>query len=527
LARRLADGRFEFVGRADYQIKIRGYRIEPGEVEAVLRQHRGVREAVVVAREDQPGEKQLVAYLVGPAPVNELRTQAMRQLPEFMVPTKFVSMPALPLLPNGKVNRKALPAPERSRVESSNGLMAPRDPLEQQLARLWQKLFGIEPVGVRDNFFELGGHSLLAIRLLAQVRKLTGKELPLVTLFQAPTIEQLAEILRQQGWESPWASLVPIKPGGSKPPFYCVHGVGGNILEYLDLAKYLDDDQPFYGLQAIGLDGKRPVEKLTVEQMATRYLEEIRAFQSRGPYYIGGSSFGGLVAYEMAQQLQAGGEEVGLLALFDTKGPGYPRRLPETTAWRWKVEWWRDRLALHWENFWASPGRAKVAYARERAHRWKRQIRWKRQRLWDRWRERFWPEAIRQVRIVGYRAATGYQPQPYAGRATLFRATEQPHGIFEDRTLGWGPLVNGGLEIYDTPGHHGAIVREPRSRVLAGQLQEALARAWERVKTTENGQSKSAAEVVANQGNNDFEALSAGQSPPVKSDSLLTAQLRS
>jgi thioesterase domain-containing protein len=291
----------------------------------------------------------------------------------------------------------------------------------------------------------------------------------------------LAAILRQQGWESPWASLVPIKPGGSKPPFYCVHGVGGNVLEYLDLAKYIDEDQPFYGLQAIGLDGKRPIENLSVEQMASRYLEEIRAFQPSGPYYLGGSSFGGLVAYEMAQQLTAQGQGVGLLALFDTDGPDYPKYLPSHTAWKRKWDWWLDRILLHWENLRASSSSQKKAYVRDKFARWQKQFRWKRQRVWDQIRERvdrvFWPEAIKQVRMIGYRAGTSYKPKPYAGSATLFRATEQPRGIYPDRSLGWSALVRGALRIYDTPGHHGAIVREPRSRALAEQLMQALRRA--------------------------------------------------
>ena len=469
----------------DFQVKLRGFRIELSEIETVLRTHASVKESVVMVHEDERHEKRLVAYVVpvqepGPTPT-ELRGHLQLQLPDYMVPAIFMTLRELPLTPNGKINRKALPVPDQSRPDLAASFLAPRDPLEQQLAKLWEIIFNLERVGVRDNFFDLGGHSLLAVRLFAQIKKLTGKDLPLVTLFQAPTIEQLAAILRQQGWESPWASLVPIKAGGSKPPFYCVHGVGGNILEYLDLAKYLDADQPFYGLQAIGLDGKRPIEQLSVEQMAARYIEEVRAFQPRGPYYLGGSSFGGTVAFEMAQQLRAAGEDVALLALFDTNGPGYPRLLPTMTAWRRRVDWWLDRATLHWENFWACEGRDRLHYLKEKAGRWKKQLRWKRQHLWDLWRERvggrFQPEAFRQIRVLGFRARTAYEGRPYEGRVTLFRATEQPRGIYEDRTLGWGPLVKGELEIHDTPGHHGAIVREPRSRVLAVQLKEALGKA--------------------------------------------------
>ncbi len=380
--------------------------------------------------------------------------------------------------PDGETQRMAGAVATCVKECRKTAFVPPADFLESQLARAWEKAFGIRPIGVMDNFFELGGHSLIAVRIFTQIEGLTGKSLPLVTLFQAPTVERLAAILRQEGWETPWASLVPIKPGGAKPPFYCVHGVGGNILEFLDLAKYMDEDQPFYGLQAIGLDGKRPIEDLTVEQMASRYIAEIRAFQPCGPYYLGGSSFGGLVAYEMAQQLRAAGQEIGLLAFFDTNGPGYPRLLPTTTVWKHKLDWWCDRVALHWGNLWASSGRQKLTYVREKSQRWRKQLRWKRQRHWDRVRERmgqvFWPHAIKQVRMIGYRAATTYEPKLYAGRATLFRATEQPRGIYEDRTLGWEPLVQGGLKIYDTPGHHGAIVREPRARALARQLTDAL-----------------------------------------------------
>ncbi len=484
LARFTPDGTIEVLGRIDHQMKIRGFRIEAGEIETRLNEHPAVRQAAVRAREDVPGEKTLVAYIVTGSttiPTNELRAFLAERLPDYMIPSSFVTLDRLPLTPNGKIDRKALPAPEKADATVTGNFVAPRNPIEQALANIWAEVLKVKQVGIHDDFFELGGHSLLAVRLFTQITKLTGKDLPLVTLFQAPTIERLAAILRQEGWETPWASLVPIKAGGAKPPFYCVHGVGGNILEYLDLAKYMDADQPFYGLQAVGLDGKRPTENLTVEQMAAYYIGEIRAFQPRGPYYLGGSSFGGLVAYEMAQQLCAADEQVALLAFFDTNGPGYPCYLPTMTAWRRELGWWRDRAALHWQNLLATERRKRLAYVREKMQRWNKQTRWKLQALKYRLQQRvervFWPEAIRQVQVRGYRAATSYEAKPYAGRATLFRATEQPRGIYEDRALGWGSLVLGGLEIYDTAGHHGAIVREPRAQALAEQLNNALAKA--------------------------------------------------
>ena len=488
LVRYCAAGTLEFLGRLDHQVKVRGFRIELGEIEALLRAHDDVKQAAVTMREDTPGDKRLVAYIVPaaePAPnAAALRTWLKKELPDYMVPAAFVTLAALPLTPNGKVDRKALPAPEHKRAVADETFVAPRDPLEEQLVRIWGKTFGHNHIGVRDNFFELGGHSLLAVRLFAQVARFTGKELPLVTLFQAPTIEQLAGVLRQQGWESPWSCLVPIKESGSRPPFYCVHGVGGNILEYLDLAKYMDADQPFYGIQAGGLDGKRPRLNLTVEGMAAQYLKEIRAFQPQGPYYIGGSSFGGTVAYEIAQQLRAAGAEVGLLAFFDTNGPDYPQYLPGTTAWQRKLLGLRNRVALHWDNLRAAEGRHRLEYVWVKAQKWARGLVWLAARnirhRWKRLRERteqLWlPATIRQVQQAGRWAALDYVPKPYAGQVALFRATEQPRGIIPDPTLGWGKLVLGGFEIYDTPGHHGAVVREPRARVTAQQLRDALSK---------------------------------------------------
>ena len=376
-------------------------------------------------------------------------------------------------------------------VESSGGwrsatgtqFVAPETATQRQLATIWRRLLRVKSIGLHDNYFELGGDSLLAVRLFSQVYKMSGKQLPLATLFEAPTIEKLARILEMDGWQPSSRSLVPIKASGSKPPFYCVHGVGGNILEYYDLAKYMDDDQPFFGIQALGLNGKQP--NVTVEEMAAHYIEEVTAFQPCGPYYLGGSSFGGLVAYEMARQLTAQGEGVAFLALFDTNGPGYRRMLPTTTAWERRVNRLAQRVSLHWGNFLVTEPNQRLNYLREKVKRLVNQTiqanyeRGKKtyQAMRFQFARLFWTKAIREVNRAGHWAAGDYLAKEYAGRVTLFRATEQPRGIVPDPTLGWGPLVKGGMEIHDTPGHHGAIVREPRSRVLAAQLKQSLQRA--------------------------------------------------
>ena len=312
-------------------MKVRGFRIELGEIEAALARHPGIAQAVTVVREDSPGDRRLVAYVVAhesaPLAAADLRSFLRQSLPDYMVPAIFMMMDALPLTPNGKVDRRALPAPEKSRLEAGSSLMAPRDAIELQLIKIWEEVLRVEPVGLRDNFFELGGDSLLAVRLFAQIDKAFGQKLPLATLFQAPTVEQLANVLRQEEWSPPWSALVPIQPRGSKPPFFCVHAHGGEVLIFKDLAKRLGPDQPFYGLQALWLNGDQ-ARPTRVEEMAAHYLKEIQTLQPEGPYFLGGYCYGGKVAFEMAQQLYAQGQEVALLVMLDAYAPGYPQRLP-------------------------------------------------------------------------------------------------------------------------------------------------------------------------------------------------------
>ncbi len=319
LARYLPSGDIEFLGRRDDQVKIRGFRVEPGEIESVLRQHPGVHEAAVVLREDPPGNKRLMGYVVRSqqetATESELRQYVQKRLPEYMVPSEFIFLQSMPLTPNGKINRRALPM---SRFDSPLGITqaAADDPLQEQLIQIWEKLLGRKPIGIRDNFFDLGGHSLLAVRLMHRIKQLNGQTIPLAVLLQAPTVEQLAAALRN-GCSRHWASLVPIQPEGSKPPFFCVHGVGGNVVGFHYLAQYMKPDYPFYGLQSHGMDGKH-AGHTRIEDLAAHYIDAIRTVQTTGPYHLGGFSLGGLVAYEMACQLVAAGEEVGILMLFDT-----------------------------------------------------------------------------------------------------------------------------------------------------------------------------------------------------------------
>jgi len=282
--RHLPSGDIEFLGRVDDQIKIRGFRVEPVEIESLLAKYPGIRDAAVVAREDADGGKQLVAYFTviqGAKPVlAELRRYLLEQLPDYMVPSAFVDLPVMPLTPNGKINRRDLPAPQFERSAATFAMAT--DPLQVQLVGLWEEVLGKRPIGIRDNFFELGGHSLLAARLMHRTGQALGKTLPLAVLFHAPTIERLATVLRHDELSRHWSSLVPVQPVGAQPAFFCIHGIGGNVLGFNRLGQHMAPDYPLYGLQSQGLDGKNPC-LTSIGAMASLYISEMRGVQPHGP----------------------------------------------------------------------------------------------------------------------------------------------------------------------------------------------------------------------------------------------------
>ncbi len=494
LARYLPNGEMEYLGRIDDQVKIRGFRIELGEIESVISQFADVREAVVTTREEQKGDKRLVAYVVSRSDSKiepaELRNYLRVKLPDYMVPSAFVQLEKLPLTPNGKVDRKKLPAPEKDTLSGREGYAEPSTETEKSLAGIWSELLGVSNIGIHDNFFELGGHSLLAIRMFSAVEETFRKSVPLATLFEAGTIEKLANILDREDWEEPEVSLVPIQPNGSKIPFYCVHAVGGNVMFYSDLAKYLHKDQPLYGLQARRLAG-RQVGHSTIEEMAAFYIKEIIEHQPDGPYCVGGSSFGGLVAYEMARQLSQQGKEVGILALFDTSTPEYKKnRLPGTSKFHTQAHQIIERVQLHKANLRVLTGAEKVNYVVEKlervAFRYKRRFRNSQKKVIRKMYSKFKgkgaiPKNYIQLEDQLMRAQFKFVPKPYAGKMTLFRASIQPYGLVPDPLLGWGSLVSS-VEICEVNGHHTSIVAEPYVRGLAILLNEYLDRV-----NTQNG----------------------------------------
>jgi FkbH-like protein len=368
-------------------------------------------------------------------------------------------------------------ARQRKESQVTSAGAVPRDALERQLAQIWEDALQVRPIGIDDNFFELGGDSLMAVGVFAAMEKSFGKQLSLAMLFQAPTIGALAEALRNDGWEPAWSSLIPLRPNGTKPPLYCMHAAGGTVHFYADLARALGPDQPVYGLQALGLDRKRPRQD-RVEDMAAHYIKEILTFQPEGPYYLAGSSFGGLVAYEMAQQLTRQGRQVAMLALFDTYGPGYPRYRRQGLLR--KVIRVTERVHHHLHSILAlGPKRweyiaAKASKARRLARRHYRNRKNEIARNYYQSTGQELPEDLIRTQNAILVALESYVPTEYSGKLTLFRASRQPMGIYPDPALGWTPLAGGGLEIHEVPGFHGALTVDPHAPSLAKRLAVCL-----------------------------------------------------
>lgn len=367
-----------------------------------------------------------------------------------------------------------LALPNGSNSNAAKEFVAPADQLELKLTQIWEKVLGIQSIGVNDNFFELGGHSLLAVRLFAQIERAFNRNLPLATLFQVPTVKQLARVLREEGWLAPWFSLVMIQRGDRRRPFFCIHAAGGNVLEYRDLARLLGPDQPFYGLQAKGLDGKH--EPLTtIKAMATAYIEEMRDVQPEGPYLIGGRSSGGTVAFEMACQLVADGQEVALLALLDTYPAGYFKLLPGSGRWSQRAARYAKKLGSHVDNLRQLGMRAKIGYLINKLTYAPEKIKHKVYRRAYKIYQRVGrplPRVLKNIEEINFAAVKDYVPQIYAGDVALFLASELTADY--DLQKGWRELVAGHIDTHEIPGNHLDIIKGAHARVLAEKLSKYL-----------------------------------------------------
>jgi thioesterase domain-containing protein/acyl carrier protein len=452
VVRYLPDGNIEFHGRQDDQVKIRGFRVELGEIENALRQHPDVSDVVVVAREESPSDRYLAAYItgqVGQTPrAKEIRNFLKDRLHNYMLPSTIIALDEFPVTTSGKVNREALPRPERERALAGSELVAPRDNLEVQLVQIWEDVLGISPLGVTDNFFELGGHSLMAVRLSVQVEKATGQKLSMATIFQAPNIEQQASILRQSGWLSPSSSMVQIRSGGSKHPFFCVPGNLGNVFTDLGyLARHMDSDRPFYAFQ----DGVQ--NPIRIENVASKYIDELRLIQPNGPYFLGGVCSGGVVAFEMAQQLRAQGERVSFLAMVE---PSRPRSPSSRALFRFSQSIFRrlfERLRSRLNTY------SKIGIRERRSY-----LRLVVKLLANEW------------------AVLRYKPERYLGQLYIY-LTHETMSLSNPGRDRWRDYVDGQVGLIEFPGTHdnvvganGVKVEEAPMKALAERIKKVIDR---------------------------------------------------
>jgi amino acid adenylation domain-containing protein len=456
LGRLRSDGVLEFAGRLDDQIKIRGIRVELGDIEAAILDHPQVRSAAVICS-DTPSGKRLTAYVVprGATPVAtaELRSFVRDRIPPALIPNRFESIATLPLTPNGKLDRRAL-QPRLDPEETSEHLV-PRNDLERRLVALWEGVLQARPIGIRDDFFELGGHSLSAVQLAAAVGRMAGRSVSPGLLFEAPTIEMLSSRLASAANNA--VALVPLARGGAGTPLFLLHHVSGDITAYRDLANYLGEARTIYGIRMPELDtNETPLDR--IEAMASRYISEIQQIQANGPYLLGGHSAGAHIAYEMARQLRAAGEQVALLAILEADARGSQGRLS-------------DNLRHQLSSVGRIPKGQRVSYV------WRKLTGWVDNRRAPR---RTFVSTMagnntkNPVWIAMERAVRAYQPLAYEGAVTLFRATDRSVTGTYSRTLGWERLARGGVRVIDVPGTHSTVLRPGSEPPMAAKLRACL-----------------------------------------------------
>jgi len=465
-----SDGELEFLGRADDQMKINGIRIEPGEIEAALLEVPGIAAAAVKLNEADAGGGRLTAYLVpsaGAMPVTDhVRAALERQLPHNMVPSAFVWLESMPMTPNGKLDRKALPAPSREDLRVVDD-RPPQTKRERELAKIWEKVLGQTPTSVQSDFFDLGGDSLALLNLFAVIEARFGRRLTVDVLSGGLTIAGLAQTLARDDEPNAGSDpVVALQPRGDLPPFFCVHGIGGNVLHLQRLAVHMGTDRPFFGLHQTA-DSHVPN---SITEMAARYVAAMLVHQPAGPYYLGGASFGATVAYEIACQLVEQGHEVGLLAIIDQRRPGW--RLTARNA----VPVLRQILANLPRRL---RGELSQLPVRDRARHLRRTLlRWSISAFGGRPNAKLMFDLSEPKQVLLYdanlRVIRNYRPRRLCAPIVLYRASDQMLSHFAlDATLGWRDLADD-IQVRIVPGNHGSITGEPFVRKLAETLCEDL-----------------------------------------------------
>lgn len=470
LGRMLPDMNMEFIGRKDTQVKIRGFRVEPGEIEHVLYQQGQLESVVVLARGEEKTKKELVGYVVAKGRFDKEQTihYLQSRLPDYMIPTQWVPLESMPLNINGKIDRKALldmVVPRQAVVDGSPVLTGE----EAIMAAIWKQVLGMETIRVNDNFFELGGHSLMALQIMSRFEHATGIKLPAAILFKHPTIAAVLGSIERKDTTASWQSLTPIKPGGNKMPLYLVHGEGLYTFSFKELASYLDDDQPVFGLQPWDLQKASDVE-ITMEDIARHYVGEILKHNPNGPYAITGYSFGGYVAVEMERQLTALGKEVKLLGIFDTDAENafYNKSWRETLPKKIRRQF--PKL------LWILQSAVKAPYT---TIHYQYSLLVKKLRKMGVLKEEATGEdnVYGEIKLINQRyhtALKAYHLQPFDNFIYLFKAKSRINFIEDARYFGWRKYAKKGVKTFDVPGDHVTMLHQPHVRELGEILQDAL-----------------------------------------------------
>ncbi|HKO80261.1 MAG TPA: amino acid adenylation domain-containing protein, partial [Chitinophagaceae bacterium] len=481
LGKFLENGEILCLGRIDQQVKVRGHRIELGEIEYSLGKLEGIKEAVVVATEDIPGNQKLAAYVIPEQQNKKINYDSKEQklkwrdaikevLPHYMVPNDWIILTEFPLTPNNKIDKKALPKPP-SEINgySKKSARLPVTQNEKLIAKIWEEELGRKNVTLDDDFFDLGGHSLIAVKMMNHLEKETGKRIPLTALFEGPTVEKLASLIEKN--DHKWDSFVSIKSSGSKIPIYLIHGVGLNVLIFSPLAKYLHKEQPIYGIQAKGLNG---IDKLfdRMEDIAAHYIDEIMKQNPQGPYAIGGYSFGGLIAFEMSKQLKAMGKKVILTCMFDSCAfeSHHHKPLHKKMAFKTHEIFMRVVYALYFMMY-----EPKIVITNK--------IRYAKILLKSFFDKITFNKVIPKDEKAGYSkratemydtAFRNYTLTPYDGTIDVFRSKKQTYYMPDFKYLGWKPYALKGVVVHEVPGYHLDMFKYPNVEEFAKILQARL-----------------------------------------------------
>jgi amino acid adenylation domain-containing protein len=476
------DGTVAFLNRIDFQVKIRGFRIELGEIESVLSQVQGVKQNVVIVKEDKAGEKMLVAYYItdGTKEIaqKELRKYLKERLPDYMIPAVFILLKRFPLTSTLKVDRNALPDPDLDSLRESTGYVAPKTQTEQRLVQIWSSLLNQKRIGVHDDFFEIGGHSMMAVALMVKIEKELNIRLPLASLFDHSTIRLLSELIDNNQDHIEWRSLVPIRPAGTKKPLFLVHGLGLNVLLYTTIINFLDPEQPVYGLQAKGLNGvDKPLD--TIEKIAAYYITEIQTIDKDGPYALAGFSLGGMIAFEMARQLDEMGKKVSFLGLLDATADESVAHYPFLKRSLYRIKYLINYITWNIASFFKEPNQTKLTVIRLRWNGLLKKLRGldikiQKQEAVSKGKKSELPRFLRKVHRANLRALRNYIIKPYNGTVHLYKAKKQTFYIQEPENYGWSKFSRGGVIVQVIPGEHSNTFAPPNDKYFADILQKNL-----------------------------------------------------